>query len=159
MAIHTIQLIFHRFISFGRFYLEEESGRKLALLSDAFRPFVRKIQITHVYHARTDLVAATDTTVFLRPLSSLRDLSFTVLQWASGDSWEPVFRSYLVLHRVRDANSSSFCCRTGGERERARISAKIGERALGDTSLDPFLKKKSPVEGGISRGIECTLIL
>jgi len=136
-----------------------ETKKRLAFLSDAFRSgFVRKIQITRVSRSNWSCSWHDRETVLLRPSSlAISPSRFYNEHRGIRGSLFSVLTSF---HRVRDSNSSSFCCRTGG-RGRARISAKIGERALGDTSLDLFWKKKkSSVEGGISRGMStrCNLI-
>lgn len=117
--------------------------KKLALFSDIFRSS-REKNLNHTCVTRSNCCSCHDWETVFRPFP--RDLSFTVLQWASGRERREGGRIRGSLFSVLtsfhcDSNSSSFCCRTGG-RGRARISAKIGECASGDASLDPFFFKK-----------------
>jgi len=116
-----------------------EVKKKLALLSHAFRPFVRKIQITRVYHARIDLVAATADTA-MKPSSSSSPAIFPLKFYNERRGIRRSLFSILTsFHCVlRDSNSSSFCCR---QKREGQLEFLPKSESLDDTSLGPFKKK------------------
>lgn len=145
-----MQLVFHPFILFGRFYL----GNRKTCTPFRYSPvFSWEKSKSHACNTLELILWLSQSKDRLLPQSFPHSFTIAVGVEALGGIRGSLFSVLTSFHCVRDSNSSSFCCRTEG-RGRARISAKIEERAraLGDTSLDPFYKKKS-LEGGISRGI------